>query len=167
MKKRQLIGILTLCTILFASVGFVTVQKNNKLAKDIQILCSKNWNPIRQTGTVNTECKINYYADHTYKLVLTAKPGVVIKGDTMMLGKWSIDSDRKIHIVAYEKEKVVDLLKIDNNTLVLKDNSDNKIIEYLANSQSVPYVIPNPNANLNKINLERAPGLTNKKAFQE
>ena len=134
-------SILSISLIVIISLGFVSLKKR-KFNNDIKLLTSKTWLPIRHRAPiseVDSFCKINFNADQTYKMTATAKPGVIIKGDTLMEGKWSVGENKEIHILCYGQDKVIGILGINNNDLKIEiKGEEHAVMSYSASQYTVP-----------------------------
>jgi len=128
--KKNIIRISALFVLLTASVGFTKINNSEKISRDIEILCSRSWTPINQ-GQPTCDIKINFFPNNQYKLTSIDKPGTIVKGDSMLSGKWTIDQNEKIHIIIREFEKIGDIVHIDDKSLVLHIDN-NYTIEYSA-----------------------------------
>ena len=99
--KKLLLIIAGLVIIIFCS-GF---KKNND-KKIVDLLCNKNW----VTNSVDDKASkvfIFFNADNTYE----QKYVIDGKGAALYKGKWSIESDKKIHI-KFDESKIYDVYEI-------------------------------------------------------
>lgn len=121
MKKIIIFSIFIITIVCLSFINNNKNENSNKIFNnDIKLLSSRSWIPVNQATqfTINKGIKINYGSDFKYKLTVISNND--IQGDTLIEGEWFIDNNKKIHVVCYNYEKIVEIIKISETNLSIK-----------------------------------------------